>query len=281
MLSDSPLGYVDHGDPAKEAFFQALLEYLKSDPVQKEILALGRRTGIVGLDVNAVDSQVFNPAWGIDVSRVISPVPTPSEAVIREALDLYQAGGLRKPSATAYVLDFSGSMEGEGIEQLKAAIAILLDQAQSRRYLLQPSAQDIHIVVPFDAQPRQVLVAKGNKPEELQRLLQQVRQLQADGGTDIYAGTARGLAELARQGSLDGYFPAIILMTDGKSQGSLDVLQAELRGRRSGPDIPIFSITFGDADESQLRTVAALASGRVFDGKKDLAQAFRAAKGYN
>ena len=72
----------------------------------------------------------------------------------------------------------------------------------------------------------------------------------------------------------------VILMTDGKSQGGIEGLRAALN-RRSGPAVPVFSITFGDADDRQLKQVSELTGGRVFDGKKDLAHAFRAAKGYN
>jgi Ca-activated chloride channel family protein len=281
MISDSPLGYVDHGHPEKEQFFRELLAYLKSEPIQREIMGHGRRTGLVGFDRSAIDEQVFNPAWGIDVTRVISPVPTPAEPVIREALDLYQSGGLRKPSATVYVLDCSGSMQGDGIRQLKEAMGLLLDPAQARRYLLQPSARDVHIVVPFDGQPRGVLTGQGNDPSELQRLLQQVQGQPARGGTDMYAGLVRGLQDLSRVESLDSYFPAIILMTDGKSEGRIRDLEAEIRRNPSGPDIPVYSITFGEADERQLKQVSDLTGGRVFDGQKDLATAFRKAKGYN
>ena len=198
-ISDSPLGYVDHGDAEKEKTFRTLLAYLKSEPVQKQILDLGRRVGVAGFDASAADPAVFNPAWGIDVKRVISPVPLPSEPVLREALNLYQAGGLRKPSATVYVLDCSGSMAGTGMRQVKQAMALLLDPAQSRRFLIQPSARDIHIIVPFDAQPRMVISKKGNDPQVLNELLHDVRRLQAGGGTDIYAAVIRGLKELKRR----------------------------------------------------------------------------------
>ena len=48
-----------------------------------------------------------------------------------------------------------------------------------------------------------------------------------------------------------------------------------------GLDIPVFSITFGDADPSQLQQLAELTGGRVFDGTEDLTEAFRSVKGYN
>ena len=121
MISNSPLGYVDKKDPAKAELFKMRQDYLLSEPVQNKILAMGRRTGLLGLNPEAVDKSVFNPQWGIDVARIISPVPQPGEPVIRKALDLYQVA-LRKPSRTAYVVDVSGSMKGQGIQDLKAAM---------------------------------------------------------------------------------------------------------------------------------------------------------------
>ena len=46
-------------------------------------------------------------------------------------------------------------------------------------------------------------------------------------------------------------------------------------------DIPIFSIMFGDADESQLEELAEYSNARVFDGRENLTEAFRSVKGYN
>jgi Ca-activated chloride channel family protein len=76
------------------------------------------------------------------------------------------------------------------------------------------------------------------------------------------------------------HLPAIVIMTDGKSQGSLRTFQDawEADGRR----IPVFGVTFGeDADHSQLDRLAKLTGGRVFDGTTSLTDAFRAVRGYN
>ncbi len=278
-ISDSPLGYVDHNSPEKEKVFNDLVAYLKSEPVRKEIIGLGRRAGLVGFDAKDADPAVFNPDWGIDVTRVIAPIPLPKEDVLREALDLYQAGGLRKPSATIYALDCSRSMEGKGIGQLKEAMTLLLDPVKSKKILIQPSARDIHIIVPFDATPREVIAKTGNDPQMLRELLGSVRRLQAGGGTDIYAAVIGGLEELKKNGPMDGYFPAVILMTDGQSDGSIVSLQEALHNQ--GYDVPVYSITFGEADERQLQDIARISGGKVFDGRKDMAKAFREAKGYN
>ena len=46
-------------------------------------------------------------------------------------------------------------------------------------------------------------------------------------------------------------------------------------------EIPIYSITFGDADEDELGQIASLTNGKVFDGRSDLVSAFKEVRGYN
>ncbi|MDR0490673.1 MAG: substrate-binding domain-containing protein, partial [Oscillospiraceae bacterium] len=125
-LSDSPLGYVGKGGSAKEEAFLKLQEYLLSDAVQKNLNDLGRRTGIT-LDIENPDPKVWNKDWGVDTERTLSFINLPPKEVIFEALNLYQTA-LKKPSATVYCLDYSGSMSDSGNEQLVEAMHTILDQ---------------------------------------------------------------------------------------------------------------------------------------------------------
>ena len=68
-------------------------------------------------------------------------------------------------------------------------------------------------------------------------------------------------------------------MTDGQSQGSIQSLQVAYSRYHSS--IPIYSITFGDADETQLRDIASLSNAKVFDGKTDLLKAFKEVRSFN
>ncbi|MGN1106985.1 MAG: VWA domain-containing protein, partial [Huintestinicola sp.] len=71
-----------------------------------------------------------------------------------------------------------------------------------------------------------------------------------------------------------------IIMSDGASE--TDSREDFISGYNScGYDIPVFSIMFGDADNSQLTELAELTNARVFDGRSDLIGAFRSVKGYN
>lgn len=274
-IADSPLGYVDHGDAEKEEAFLAVQEYLLSDKTQAEIEATGRRINAGG--VSKENQDVFNSDWGIDTERILSPIQMPEAAVLTEALNIYQTS-FKKPSLNIYCLDFSGSMSGTGEEQLKEAMAQILLQENARKNFLQANAGEVNEVVFFDDTILDVQAAADDSDEALAELNQKVADFQIAGGTDIYRAAAEAL-EIASGYDLTNYTPAIILMTDGRS--NYNYSNFEEVWNRYEEDIPIFSITFGDADPGQLEELAKISGGRVFDGTKDLTAAFRSVKGYN
>lgn len=276
-IADSPLGYLDQGDPDKEEAFLAVQEYLLSDTVQKQIEATGRRIGYQG--VSEENKEVFNPGWGIDTERILSPISMPDGPVLMEALNLYQTE-LRKPSFTIYCLDYSGSMSGTGREQLVEAMGMILIQEQASQYLLQANEQEINGLVLFDETILQEEVEEQPTKENLEGLYQTVEGYSTAGGTDIYQAAIRAL-EIMGGYDLRGYTPAIILMTDGKSNGIMDFSDFSQAYDEAGLDVPVFSIMFGDAEEGQLEELAEYTHGRVFDGREDLVEAFRSVKGYN
>jgi Ca-activated chloride channel family protein len=277
-ISDSPLGYINKGDTVKEGTFKKFQQYLLTNDTQKKILAYGRRTGFGGTIENP-DPKVFNKDWGIDTAKVLSPIKFPSSDVIREALALYQTE-FKKPSYTVFCVDISGSMAGNGEEQMKEAMNILLDESKAKNYFLQMSKDDVIVVIPFNNTIQSLWEANGKNKNGLLKLQNDIYDLASSGGTDIYTPVITALDKM-KNVDLSGYIPAIILMTDGESNTgkTVDDLRNYLTTVKK--DIPVFSIMFGNASESQLSQIANLTNGTVFDGKKNLIDAFRKAKGYN
>lgn len=273
-LADSPLGYVDHGDDEKEELFLKLQEYLLSEEVQNQIQQTGRRSGYTG--VSEENREVFREDWGLQPDRVLSPIRMPAEDVLFEALDLYQTD-FKKPSLNVYCLDYSGSMRGDGNEQLEEAMKQLLIQENARVNFLQASEQEVNILIPFDDTVLGTFTAVGNG-SELEGLYDVIQKSRPGGGTDMYSAAIRGL-EMLSEYDLSQYTPAIILLTDGQSGGSLATFESSYEN--FGQDVPVFSIMFGDADETQLEELAEYTNARVFDGRENLTEAFRSVKGYN
>jgi Ca-activated chloride channel family protein len=283
-VADSPLGFVDKGDKAKEELFLKLQKYLLSAEVQKQIEGMGRRTGLLGMTVSHPDRRVWNPDWGINTDKTIASVPIPQQAVIQEALRLYQTD-LRKPSLTVWVLDVSGSMEGDGINGLKQAMTTLLDPALASQHLLQAGAKDVTLIIPFNGQVQAVWKVEGNDPAQLAAALANVQSLEAKGGTDLYAALTTALEQLQpyyADKTLWNYLPAIVAMTDGRSDtDNQAVFEQALQQLPFGRDVPIHAIAFGDADDQQLQSLTAESVGKLFTVKDDLPGVLRDAKGYN
>lgn len=277
-IADSPLGQIEKGDAQSSEIFQKLTEYLLSDKIQAKILKLGRRTGFGG-SIEGADTAVFNPDWGIDSARTLSGIRMPGSAVIQRALELYQTE-LKKPAYTIYCLDFSGSMNGDGEDQLKEAMSLILSQQQARQYLLQANTNDVTIVIPFSDYLIDELRADGNDEATLNQLSDQINALYPDGGTDIYSPAIRAL-ELLKDVDTEAYFCAIVLLTDGESNSGASYNDFEKAYRALGKDIPVFSIMLGNAQKDQLQPMADLSLGAVFDSKGDLISAFKKVKGYN
>ena len=200
----------------------------------------------------------------------------PDTEVLFQCLNLYQTD-FRKPSLSVYCLDYSGSMAGEGNEALVQAMGQLLLQENAEKNFLQASKEEITILIPFNGDVIASYTAQGSG-SELENLYQLVQEQPVGGGTDMYAAAIRA-AELLQGYDLSRYTPAIILLTDGQSGGSFSQFQEAYS--QLDAQVPVFSIMFGDADETQLEDLARYTNARVFDGRENLTEAFRAVKGYN
>ena len=273
-IADSPLGYVDNGDEAKEEMFLELQEYLLSDKTQNEIQRTGRRTGYAG--ISDANRDVFREDWGVQPDRVLSPIRMPASDVLFECLNLYQTE-FKKPSINVYCLDYSGSMSGEGNEQLVEAMAQLLIQENAAKNFLQASEHEINILIPFNLSTQGIYFAEGSG-EELEELYDVVKDHPVRGGTNMYDAAVEGLITIDGY-DLTQYTPAIILLTDGESVDDFEYFKEYYDSM--GVDVPVFSIMFGDADPEQLEQLAEYTNARVFDGRTNLTEAFRQVKGYN
>ena len=274
-ISDSPFAYIDNGIANKKDEFLKIRNYILSSEGQKELAKTGRRTWYGGTNENA-DKTIFNPDWGINTNIYIVPLKFPSTEIIHEALSLYQTE-FRKPVHIAFCLDFSGSMQGEGYEELIKAMNYILNEEEASKDLLQFTSKDAITIIPFNHSSFEEKTTHNGA--NTKALTDYISYFSPEGGTDIYDPAIVAIETLEND-NFDYYNCSVVLMTDGKSNsGSLAELSSTYH--RYGDDIPIFSITFGDADEKELEGIARLTNAKVFDGKNDLLQAFKEVRGYN
>ena len=271
-ICDSPLVYINNHNDKKKKILLDLQAYILSDEGQNALLNLGRRTWYGGVTDKA-PSDIFKKEWGIDTTKYISPIKYPSESVIKEALILYQTK-LRKPVHVVFCLDYSGSMYGEGIDSLIEAMEYILSD-EAKKSMIQFTSEDKIDIIAFGSNIKLLGSARGNNTKEL---IDKIKNNDLDGATSLYPAAKEAIKILSSES--DSYNPSVILMTDGVGNiGTFNELNSTYHEYEK--DIPIYSITFGDADVEQLEKMADLSNGKVFDGKTDLVKAFKTVRGYN
>lgn len=110
---------------------------------------------------------------------------------------------VRPPVNIAIVMDRSGSMKGEKIQQAKRAALAAIDRLRD---------DDIVSVVTYDTNVRVLVPA--TKASDRDTIRQAIEGIQADGNTALFAGVAKGAAEV-RKFLDDKHVNRIILLSDG------------------------------------------------------------------
>lgn len=272
-INDSTFAFINNV-PEKEETFLSIQSYLLSDTGQKMLESNGQRTWYGGVS-NSSNKDVFNPTWGIDTTKYLNVTKFPSKSVITSALNLY-IEKMRKPTHVVFCLDYSGSMNGGGINQLREAMDYILDYNKASADRLQFSENDKITVITFNSQVNDIW--KTDNGYNTSELINNIYAQYPSGATALYDAIIEGLKILDNES--DNYTKTIIAMTDGEiNVGTFKDLSAYYQDLKS--DVPIYSITFGNANESQLTEIARLSNAKVFDGKTDLLRAFKKVRGYN
>lgn len=146
-----------------------------------------------------------------------------------------------------FVLDTSGSMQGEKIEQARGAL----------RYFLQSlRPNDAFNVIPFSTEARPFYESPvAANAENIADALQRATKLEARGGTNIAEGMTRALSARAD----DGCVPMVVFLTDGLATvGTTDSksLLAECKkANRDGARVFVFGVG-NDVNTRFLDTIA-------------------------
>jgi len=134
------------------------------------------------------------------------------------------------------IIDTSGSMQGESIEQAKDALLFALDSlaAQDRFNLIEfNNAANALFTAPVDASSANLRQARDF-----------VSRLQADGGTEML----QPLSQAMRQGVTAGYLPQIVFVTDGQVGNTAEIIN---RVRETIGDSRLFTVGIGHGVNSQ------------------------------
>lgn len=215
------------------------------------------------------------------------PFPARLDAV--DALLMAYLDKLRRPVRSWFVLDRSGSMEGERMTAMKAAMTGLIegDPTSLAGRFARLADRERTTLITFNARvdPAQNFAIDRADPSGRQALVAAVNGIGPDGGTAIYDAVARALNEAATEqpGAPDRVY-SIVVMTDGENNEGMDIEQftsfyAALPVQKRA--IRVFPILFGESNVEEMKRLAEMTGGRTFDARKgDLATVFRDIRGY-
>lgn len=215
--------------------------------------------------------------------QTIIELPFPSSYTTVEALlDRYN-NDYRQRGSTTFILDTSGSMEGDRIASLKRIMTSLIDGSAATT-TGDVALRDNEKVTfqAFSTVPAEPLTGEFNRndPAVEQRFRAYIDNLRAEGQTAIYD----TLWQALKNSDPNDGISSIVLFSDGEVTQGLDYHRFEAAYKGLSPEqrsIPVFIILYGEANAAEMEKLAELTGGKVFDAVNgDLADAFKEIRGY-
>jgi Ca-activated chloride channel family protein len=158
---------------------------------------------------------------------------------------------VQMPVSVAFVLDRSGSMEGDKILAVQQAMAMAIDML---------NAGDSFAVVTFNHNTQ--VVVPHRRGDNTRGAKNEIARLQADGGTRMGTAIEAALKELNVRNALALH--RIILLTDGATDGDAHRC-VELAQQAGRSEIPITALGVGDEWNEELLVELAERSGGMAD----------------
>lgn len=269
---------------ARRDDYLKVVAYLKG-PEAQTWLARQTLRRPVNAEVAAAVADLF-PAGGMRVELPFSPDRALSDGLIDAYLNEF-----RRPIASTFVLDTSGSMQRDRRrEQLVEAIHYIsgADNSLTGRLAKLTNRERVWML-PFSDRPGQVTAfqvpagrtqAKGVQQQAdsdaKQQVLADVRNyadaLAMTGGTALYDSVLAALQHsLDERKKAPQYQYSVVAFTDGENTMGRDLAAFEAAYAQLPEDvrgIPVFMVLFGEAKESDLKRLVQITGGKVFDARK-------------
>lgn len=278
VTADYPLMLLND---AKRESYTKLVAFLKNKEFQT---ALSQATLRRPVNPDAKPAAAIPQKLLIEISFPGSP------SVVDAVLDSF-LNDVRVPALSTFVLDVSGSMGGDRIDKLKAAVLGLAgdDPSLTGRFARFRNRETVNLLtfssVVHSFTTYELGSDEANKQAVISNLRTEVTGLAPRDGTALYDAikTALERTAAANQGANAGHYTTVVVMTDGASNEGMDSAGFAQWYSSAPPaiqTIKVFPILFGEGRKEELQQVANLTGGRVFDSKGNLRAVFKEIRGY-
>jgi Ca-activated chloride channel family protein len=263
LWQDHPLALLEApglSDLNRETF-SAFANYITSSEAQQAILAKGYRPADLNIKLDGASSPI-NASNGADPTQPQTSLQVPAAAVLDVVRESWLAN--KRRTNVMLVVDTSGSMAGEKLENVKEALTTFLDQIKN-------NDERVGLIEFYNDVTERVKINELRNNRSA--LVRSVETLEADGNTALLDGVGAAYERL-QQLDDPSRINAIVVMTDGKENASalsLKQLVARLQdGNANGVPVVIFSVAYGnDADMDVLQAISDATGGQTLVGSPE------------
>lgn len=225
-------------------------DFLLSEEGQKLALEGGLRPVNAELPIAAP----LDEAHGVDPTRPEILFDAPTVDTVYAVQDLWQEA--RKDVNLALLLDTSGSMRGNKMENMRAAAIQFVEQMGEDDYIS---------IIAFSTEPQLVINYAQVGPNR-QQIIDAIEALRAEGDTTLFDAIGDGVTIL-RDTSLPQTTNALVVLTDGQDTRSYRYDEASASSSALASGVTVFTIAYGnDAADRVLQSLANQANGNFFEG---------------
>lgn len=247
---DNPFIVMSSATSEEQAASTKLYDYLLNAESQSSALQFGFRPA----NPSVALASPLTPAFGVDPNQPTKLLEVPTGDVLVAAKNSWAAN--RKRANIVIVVDTSGSMQGDKIEQAKAGLDLFVSR-------LLP--EDRVALVTFSSAANTV-IPLGDLSENRFQLQQAIQDINVTGQTAMYDALVTAREELAGTQNTGDRIDAIVLLSDGLDNRSTDTFDT-VKGAFDESNIAVFPIAYGDdADTTVLTQIADLTRTTVIKG---------------
>ncbi len=225
--------------------------YLLEEKAQRMALSVGLRPVTAGIAPGApLDSE-----HGVDLEEPVKIFGAAGVEALYAVQELWQAA--RKNVNLVMLLDVSGSMEGDKLENARRAAIQFVEQMGDRDFLT---------LITFSERP-EILAEREQVGTSRTRVIALLEGLEAQTSTALYDAIAAGAAAVART-SVPQTSNVMVLLTDGVDTSSVSFsFGQELIDLAAANGTIVCTIAYGDdADEELLSELAIKTNGLFYRG---------------